>query len=321
MHKDYFEHPHGITTIDAGYVRPGIAAMHMMVEDGRAAFFDTGTSLSLPRVLKVLEVKGLGPESVDYVVPTHVHLDHAGGAGAMMQRFPRARLVIHPRGERHMVDPGKLVAGTIAVYGEAKTRALYGDVVPVPEDRVLVAEEGFQLDLQGRILDFVDTPGHARHHFCIIDRRHRGIFSGDTLGISYRVFDTARGPFLFPTTTPVQFEPDALHHSIDRLMATDPKTIYLTHFGPVEATPQLIDDLRRHLREFVRIGLGAADACADEEREAMLTDQVTDYLLEQARRHGCRLSDREIRAHLAMDAKLNAQGINIWLQRRTPSEG
>jgi glyoxylase-like metal-dependent hydrolase (beta-lactamase superfamily II) len=316
MNQTSFEHAHGITTIDASYVRPGIAAMHMMVENGRAAFFDTGTTLSLPRVVEVMRAKGLVPESVDYVVPTHVHLDHAGGAGAMMQRFPRAQLVIHPRGAPHMTDPGKLVAGTVAVYGEEKTRALYGDIIPVPADRVLIADDGFELDFQGRLLEFVDTPGHARHHFCVIDRRHRGIFSGDTLGISYRVFDTARGPFLFPTTTPVQFEPEALHASIDRLMATDPQTLSLTHFGPVAASPRMIDDLHRHLREFVRIGLAAENMDADD-REQALTTQVADYLFLQAREHGCRLSDREIRAHLAMDAKLNAQGIHIWLQRRS----
>ena len=108
-----------------------LAAVHLVVENGRAAFVDTGTNASLPSALAALEVLGLTPDCVDYVMLTHIHLDHAGGAGAMMRRFPHARLVVHPRGARHMADPSKLVAGANAVYGRDEVRRLYGDVLPI----------------------------------------------------------------------------------------------------------------------------------------------------------------------------------------------
>ncbi|HAF90010.1 MAG TPA: MBL fold metallo-hydrolase, partial [Deltaproteobacteria bacterium] len=112
------DYPDGVTTIDVAYVRSGFAASHLIVENGYAAFIDTGTSLSVPLLLKVLAEKGISREKVTHVMPTHVHLDHAGGGGALMQEFPNAVLVVHPRGARHMIDPAKLIAGTVAVYGE-----------------------------------------------------------------------------------------------------------------------------------------------------------------------------------------------------------
>lgn len=302
----------GITTIDAGYTAPGIACLHLLVENGHAAFFDTGTSHSLPNALAELERQGLDVGDVDYVVPTHVHLDHAGGAGAMMRAFPNAELLIHPRGAQHMIDPSRLLAGTESVYGAAKTRQLYGEIVPVPEQRVRVVEDDERIDFHGRMLHFLDTPGHARHHFCVIDERHRGIFSGDTLGISYRVFDCVNGPFLFPSTTPVQFEPRALHLSVDRLAATDPHWIYLTHFGRIEFAPALAAALHRHIDAFVAIAASAADS---EDPVPLLTSRIGEYLFAEARRHTPELPDEVIRAHLAMDVELNAQGIYAWLQR------
>lgn len=310
----YTSEPHGITTIDAHYINPGVASIQMLVEAGHAVFFDTGTSLSLPTVLKVLRLHGLTPAEVEFVVPTHVHLDHAGGAGAMMRVFQNARLIIHPRGARHMADPSKLWMGTLAVYGEETTRKLYGEVVPIDRDRMIVADDGFELDFHGRQLTFLDTPGHARHHFCVVDLPKRVIFAGDTMGISYRMFDGPNGPFLFPTSSPVQFEPDKLHQSIDRLMATDPQSIYLTHFGRIDPTLKMIESLHRQIDDFVSI---AKDLSDQSDVEKTLEPAIASYLLEQAKHHGVPLDDSEIRAGLDMDARLNASGIAIWLARQT----
>ena len=229
----WLDYGHGICAIDAHYQRPGLAALYLLIEGGQAAFIDTGTSRSVPDALDVLRQKGLAPESVDYVMPTHAHLDHAGGAGEMMRRFPNARLVAHPRAARHLIDPTKLITGVTAVYGAEAVACSFGEDVPVPAERVIEAPDGFTLSLGGRALRFLDTPGHARHHFCVWDERSRGIFTGDTFGVSYRELDTENGAFVFPTTTPVQFEPRALHDSIDRLMRYRPRQLYLTHFGRI----------------------------------------------------------------------------------------
>jgi glyoxylase-like metal-dependent hydrolase (beta-lactamase superfamily II) len=303
----------GITAIDAHYVRPGLAAVHLLEQGGRAALIDTGTSHSAAHVLDILRHKGIPPENVDYVIVTHVHLDHAGGAGALMEHLPNARLVVHPRGARHMVDPSRLMAGAAAVYGEEGMDRLFGRIVPVPTERVIEAPDGFTLTLNGRPLLFLDTPGHARHHFCVYDEKSRGVFTGDTFGISYREFDVGGREFIFPTTTPVQFEPDAAHASIDRLLALKPSHMYLTHYGRVGQPERLAAELHRMLDDLVGMAEGVREAGAD--RHRLLTDRLGDYLLAQVAAHGCRLPREQAQALLAGDVELNAQGLEVWLDR------
>jgi len=167
----------------------------------------------LPRALEALRILGLSPANVAYVFLTHVHLDHAGGAGAMMQAFPEARLVVHPRGARHMADPTKLFAAVQAVYGAEEAYHLYGDLLPVAADRILEAGDGFSFNLGNRTLVCLDTPGHARHHLCLLDTRSGCLFTGDIFGLSFRELDVGRRPSVIPTTTPTQFEPEAMHQS------------------------------------------------------------------------------------------------------------
>ncbi|MFN3594781.1 MAG: MBL fold metallo-hydrolase [Thiobacillaceae bacterium] len=305
----------GIYAIDAGYLRPGLAAVHLIVEDGRVAVVDTGTRHSLPALLRALQHLGLGVAAVDYVLLTHVHLDHAGGAGALMGLCPNARLVVHPRGAPHMIDPARLVAGSIAVYGEARFRELYGEIVPVAAERVVHAPDGFELDLAGRRLVFLDTPGHARHHLCIFDAASGGVFTGDAFGLSYRELDVNGRPFVFPTTTPVQFDPEAAHASIDRILSFKPRAAYLTHFGRVEDLPRLAADLHELLDAFVRI----ADAAPQDRtrRQAEIAAGLESLLIERLRWHGCTLSDDDLRTLLAQDVELNAQGLSVWLDKNT----
>jgi glyoxylase-like metal-dependent hydrolase (beta-lactamase superfamily II) len=310
--------PYGITTVDTGYHRPRFDAAHLIVERGEAAIVDTGSASSVPRLLRALADKGLAPEAVRYVMVTHVHLDHAGGAGVLLRHLPNARLVVHPRGASHMIDPAKLIAGATAVYGEARFRALYGEVVPVAAERVIEAPDNFQLDFNGRPLLFLDTPGHARHHYCIYDAASRGIFSGDTFGLSYREFDTEQGPFLFPTTTPVQFDPEALHASIERLLSFNPERMYLTHFGAIGNVVPLAARLHRGIDAFV--ALARACAAADD-RRAALTAALNGWLLEALADHGCRMPRERALALLAVDVELNAQGLDLWLARNPGGAG
>ena len=161
---DWRDYGNGIIAFDSGYVRPILAAIHLVVENGRVAFVDTGTNDSMQNTLEALKKLGLNVDAVDYVILTHIHLDHAGGAGAMMRAFPNAKLVVHPRGTRHMAEPSKLIAGVSAVYGEEYVQRVYGEILPVPSERIISAVDGHVVDLAGRKLTFMDTPGHARHH-------------------------------------------------------------------------------------------------------------------------------------------------------------
>lgn len=303
----------GISRIDSRHQRPGLAAFYLLAHGNRAAFIDTGTNHSLGQALAALRDRGLTPEQVAYVIPTHVHLDHAGGAGALMRAFANAKLVVHPRGARHLINPSKLLAGSLAVYGAEQTARNFGELAPVPAERVIEAPDQFTLDLAGRELLFLDTPGHARHHFCVVDAYSRSIFTGDTFGISYREFDTERGAFIFPTTTPVQFDPEALHASIDRLLTYQPRQMLLTHFGRVTEIPRLAADMHTLINAFADLGRKLKDAGA--ERHRLLKQGQREILLPRLRAHGCALSEANVDFLMEGDYELNAQGIEVWLDR------
>jgi glyoxylase-like metal-dependent hydrolase (beta-lactamase superfamily II) len=287
-------------------------AAYLIVENGRAAFVDTGTNHAVPRLLGALAALGLKPEQVDHVIPTHVHLDHAGGVGLLMQRLPRATAWVHPRGVRHMVDPSALVAGATAVYGEAEMQRSYGTIVGVPAERVRETADRMTIELAGRPLTFLDTPGHARHHHCVWDARTRGFFTGDTFGLSYREFDTERGPWLLPTTTPVQFEPGPLRASVQRLLSFQPECMYLTHYGRITDVQRLGAELLQQLDQMVALGRSLRDAPG--RHEAIKRGLLAQYQARVAE-HGCLSTPDEVAQLLAMDTELNAQGLGIWLDK------
>ena len=314
---DWRDYGKGIIAFDAGYVRPVLAAIHLVVEGGRVAFIDTGSNDALPNALAALARLGLDTKAVDYVILTHIHLDHAGGAGSMMARFPNARLVVHPRGARHMAEPARLVAGVTQVYGADYVSRVYGEIVPTPAERIIEAPDGHVISLAGRELLCLDTPGHARHHICIVDRKTGGIFSGDTFGLSYREHDVDGRPFIFPTTTPTQFDPAAMHASIERLLSFHPEALYLTHYGRVDNVRQLGVDLKRRLDALVSMAQAAVGTGVA--RHAEIKELITAYLLAELSTHGCQLPAEHALDIWATDLELNAQGLAVWLDSRPTS--
>jgi glyoxylase-like metal-dependent hydrolase (beta-lactamase superfamily II) len=302
----------GVHLIDTLYERPGLAASHLVVDGGRAAFVDTGAAPASPRLLGALDELGIAREQVDFVFLTHVHLDHAGGAGQLIAALPNAKAVLHPRGAPHLVDPAKLIAGSILVYGEAKYRELYGELLPIPADRVLVTEDRQRIRLGGRTFEFIDAPGHARHHHCPIDLDHRSVFAGDNFGICYRELDTAAGPFMLPTTTPVHFDPEALHATIDRLMSYAPVRVYQTHFGRVDDLERLTVDLHAGIDELVRIARSNAKAA---DRGARIAAEMYSYFDARLDVHGCALDQAERHRLIDDDVRLNTAGLEVWLDR------
>jgi glyoxylase-like metal-dependent hydrolase (beta-lactamase superfamily II) len=302
----------GITAIDADYVRPRLAASHLVIDNGRAAFVDTGTTLSVPNLLGALELKDIDPADVDWVLATHVHLDHAGGAGALMRALPNARCVVHPRGARHLADPSKLIAGSIVVYGEERYRALYGEIVPIDEARMLVPEDGERITHGSRTFELIHTPGHALHHYCVVDQDHDLIFSGDTFGISYRDFDVDGREFIMPTTTPVHFDPEALCNSVDRLMSYEPVAIYLTHYSEVRELARLAAEMKDRVRAFADLGRQHAKA---PDRGQKLRSGMYAMLSRWLDEHGFPRDDKRRHWLLDDDVELNCQGIENWLDR------
>mgnify|MGYP001301506008 CR=1 FL=1 len=303
----------GITLIDTGYVRPGLCAAYLVHgADGRAALVDCGTATCADRVLAAIDAAGVARDALDWLLVTHVHLDHAGAAGPLMRALPNARLVVHPRGAQHMIDPAKLIAGAKAVYGEAMFARDHAGMLPVDEARVVVAEDGHVVELAGRPLLCVDTPGHALHHYSVWDARTRGWFSGDAFGLSYRELDTAHGAFGVPTTSPVQFDPDQMKASIRRLVAHGPAVIRVAHYGAVTECERLAVDLVAQVDAMARI---AREADGRPDRHARIAGELVRLYVGRARAHGVADAERVVPEVLGNDIEINAQGLETWLER------
>jgi len=309
------EYPGGVVAIDSGMIRREMAACFLLECGEELAIIETGNRASAERILTVAKKRGWKETQISQVIVTHVHLDHAGGAGLLIQQCPNARLVVHPRGVRHMIDPSRLEASARKVYGDQAFDAMYGTLVPVPEERTLIMEDEDTLDVGDRRLEFMDSPGHARHHFCVWDEQTRGWFTGDTFGVSYRDLDTADGPFIFPTTTPIQFDPEALITSIERLMKKSPDYMYLTHFGRVGDVRRLADQMIDSVRCFRDIGEKNRDSA--NRTEAIRHDMLT-WLKRSTRAHGVGLPEAGLEELLTGDVSLNTQGIEFWLDQKKP---
>lgn len=310
LHSD----DHGIHAIDTHYVRAGLNASHLIVRAGRAALVDCGANSSVPHLLNALDTLGIARETVDYLLLTHIHLDHAGGAGTLMRALPNATVIVHPRGVRHLGDPAQLEAGTRATYGDAGYDTLYGKLVPIAAERIHAAEDDTVITLGGSRLRCLHTPGHALHHMAYYDEEANVVFTGDCFGISYRVFDNPAGePFVFPTTTPTQFDPGQMHASIERIVALEPAAVYLTHYSRVENVPRLAADLHRDVDRFVAIAETHFDAA---EPAARIRPALHDYLARRLAEHGTKIDAEQRETWLTMDVNLDAAGLVTWDRRR-----
>ena len=304
---------HGITSIDtrmAGY--PQLNSVYVIA--GREpALVEAGSGADGPTIVAGLERLGVAPAELAHIVVTHVHVDHAGGAGALLARFPRATLWIHERGAPHAVDPTRLVASTARTYGEARMRALYGTTLPCPADRVRTVGDGDPIALGDRRLEVVYTPGHASHHVALLDDASGAMFPGEAIGSLLPWADCCR-PALPPPETDVEL---ALE-SIGRMRARDPSFLLTSHFGPV-ADPQAGFDR----------GAARIEAWADTVREQLARagdasiDELEDVLSRQAKREYESDSglpfDRD-RYDAIGSIRMNAQGLARYWRKRWERE-
>jgi glyoxylase-like metal-dependent hydrolase (beta-lactamase superfamily II) len=300
----------GVYRVDSGYEGEGVAAIYIITSGGRTAIVDTANNASLGRVLGALGEIGAAPGSVDYIFLTHVHLDHAGGAGLFMREMEQARLVVHSRGARHMIDPEKLIKGTVEVYGAPEAERLYGTILPVERERVISPGDGEEILLGGRPIVCMDTPGHAYHHLAFHDRTSGSIFTGDAFGLSCFGAESA----IMPTTSPVQFDPAAMHKSIDRIISARADHLYLAHFGEVRKEGAA-ETLHRMIDEHVRI---AEESSGDAERIGIELRALFKGEIEGngGSAGGGRYNDA---AHSAVE--INALGLASWYAKTHAGDG
>jgi glyoxylase-like metal-dependent hydrolase (beta-lactamase superfamily II) len=304
----------GIYAIDSGYFRPGAMASHLIVRNGEAAFVDVGANSAVPLLLGALEHLGLAPAQVRYLFITHVHLDHAGGAGELMRELPEARAVLHPRGAPHLVDPGRLEAATRAVYGTEAFDRLFGHLVPIAEARIRSVEDGERLPLGKSSLEVWHTEGHARHHFCLYDPESHGVFAGDCFGIAYRELETDSGRFVFPTTTPTQFDPNAARDTLNRIMAVRPLKIFLAHYSQVDRS---LERLAQTLWTEIDFYEQTAREYRDRpDRLEAIFGVLRVRTLSRLEQHGITDGAAVFERLLPFDIRLNAMGLDHWISRQ-----
>ena len=301
----------GISVIDSGYFSKDFAAIYLLRQGNEVAIIETGNKYSATNVQKALKMDGLSFSDVAYIIPTHVHLDHAGGAGELMNRCQNAQLIVHPRGARHMINPSKLIEGAMAVYGEENFNKLYGEIIPIDSSRVIEADDNFILDFEGRELKFIDTPGHARHHFCVWDKQTESMFTGDTFGVSYRDLDKENEVYIFPSTSPVQFDPEALLKSIYKIMEYKPQRVCLTHFAAIKPTQKVVDQLIDGIHFVSNL---AKKYTTENDAELIIQDEMMSYFLKGIKKVGN--DDLEFcRDRLKLDVEINTQGLIYWQQK------
>lgn len=317
-HESYID-PWEVGVIDAHHVRPGVLACHVLRDGDALGLIDVGPNPAIPYVLRGLEQLGLEPSRVTHLFVTHVHLDHAGGVGRILAHLPQARVYVHPSGAKHLVQPARLEQATREVYGAERYERYFGALTPVPEERIVVVDDGMVIPFGHDELLAMHTLGHARHHYCLYDRTRGTLFAGDNFGIAYRELVTDRGCFAFPSTTPTQFDPQAARESLERLVALKPQALYVAHYSLIDEPPRLAAELTQDLEAYVAMARGrATGSIPTARRVAALREDLFAYTLERLRRHHCALSVETIRAILGADLELNAMGLDHWLIHPRP---
>ena len=284
-----------------------------VINEQQLTIVETGPSPSVEHVKEGLNELGLPLEEVRYIIVTHIHLDHAGGAGLLMQECPNATLIVHPKGARHLSDPSRLIAGARAVYGD-KFDSLFNPIVPVPEHRIEVKTEGGKLQIgPGCTLEFWDTPGHAKHHFGIYDPVSNGFFAGDTAGIRYIQLIEDGIDFYLPSTSPNQFDPGAMKASVERMEEQQFDWLYYGHYGADKNPQAALGQVLEWLEVFVEEGAAAyrsgesADQLA-KRLAAPVMAQLADQGMEQPHR---------VEPYIEMDLQVSAQGLLDYFHRQS----
>jgi len=307
----------GIYLIDTGYLgRKNYAAIYLVVDKGEAAIIETSTNYSFDKVKKYLSFLGISKQGVKAVIVTHVHLDHAGGAGKLMSYFSDAKLYVHPRGAKHMVDPMKLISSVKQVYGEENYHKMYGNIMPIEADRVVSVENGSGIEIGNKKLKFFHAPGHAKHHMIIFEEKGKNLFSGDSFGIGYPCFKFDNSRFIFASTSPVQFNPEEAKKTYDLILNLNPKRVLLTHFGELTCIRETYD----LLNYFIEFSLKSANTHynkgfrAEKLYSLILNDLWNEYDNFIIKSRGKKLNDEE-RDLLFLDADLNSKGVGMYVEK------
>ncbi|MGH2597117.1 MAG: MBL fold metallo-hydrolase [Actinomycetota bacterium] len=302
-----FEVAPGVTAIDTFMGGRERYTAAYLVHAREPALIETGPGTSVEPVTRSLDSLGIASDGLAHIVLTHIHLDHAGGVGALADRFPNATIWVHERGARHLADPTKLVASATRVYGEERMASLFGPVEAVPAERLRVLGDRAILNLGGRSLRALETPGHASHHLALVDSSTGVVFTGDALGIHVPNLTVLR-----PATPPPDFDLELAMASIDRIRAAAGSTLLFAHFGPIADVDRTCDLAIRRLRDWTDAVRRAMAATTD-------IDEIVDVLSNEAARDVVTGAEAQLdldRLETLAGIRMNAEGIMRYLTQR-----
>jgi glyoxylase-like metal-dependent hydrolase (beta-lactamase superfamily II) len=303
----------GIRSIDT--VMAGTTELNAvyLIDADAPCLIETGPGADHERLCDALDAIGVGAADLAHVVVTHIHMDHAGGAGALLRRFPNATLWVHEIGVKHLVDPSRLIASTARTYGQERMRQLYGETLPVPADRIRSIADGHRITLGDRELGVLHTPGHASHHVALIDDRSGAMCTGEAIGTYLPWANCYR-----PALPPPEVDVDAALASIEAMRTRRPTSLLTSHFGavpgPAVAFDRAADRIRAWADDVARVLLNEPDATEDE---------VTAVLRERARIEfevdAARPFERD-RYDVLGSIRMNAQGLSRYWRKRWERE-
>ncbi|NBX92885.1 MAG: MBL fold metallo-hydrolase [Proteobacteria bacterium] len=302
-------------TIDCQYLLPRFAASFLLSVGGKSVFVENNTTHAVPLLIQALRASGNSPESVEWLVVTHAHLDHAGGTSALAKLCPNATVLAHPKAAKSLREPTRLIESAKKVYGEAEFLRLYGTIEAIPANRIREVKDEETLVWQGRTFEFLHTLGHASHHFCMIDRAASSMFTGDAFGVCYPDL-RGRSPFHFPSSSPIDFDAVEAMRTLERLTETQVETAYLTHFGPVRELKDRAKQMKNHIQahqEFIQ--MADESQIEDDEVEGFILSKLTEYFKKCLEEHQIPWND-ENRELLKLDLNLNASGLAYQCLKR-----
>ena len=296
-----------IIPVDCNYVETEFATSYLLVKGKRGFFVECNTNYAIPYLVKAAAREGLSPDQIEGLAITHVHLDHAGGAGLFLKEFPQAKLYAHPRAARHAIDPSKLVLSATAVYGEAFMQKLYGTILPCAPDRVVVLEDGASIPFAGGQLMTKHTRGHANHHLVVIEPETKTLFSGDSFGVSYPKINIKHHGVILASTSPTDFDGAAAIETVNWIAKQDLNQIGLTHFGFIQKKD--IPEMAEHLRQELQFSTALVHQIMQNKlSEEQVTGQLTDWTVNYFKSLNVDLDAADLK-HLELDLKVNAQGL------------
>lgn len=302
-----------VYTIDCNYIEKEIAAAFLIVEENEACFVENNTVFAVPDLLQKLHELNIKKEDVKFIIITHVHLDHAGGTSELLSNCPNAVVIAHPKAAPHIIDPKRLIDSSMKVYGEENFKKLYGEIKPVPQDKVRIMQDGEEIIWGNRKLKFIYTRGHANHHFVIHDSKTNGIFTGDSFGIGYKQLQNGNDLFIFPSTTPTDFDFEEAKLSVQKIVSSGANKVYLTHFGEWQDISRAAEQMLSGLERMEKIRREALNSeLNDEELEKFCSIKIGEFFKEEIYKRG--LGEKELK-FLDFDRDINAMGLAFSAKR------